>query len=168
MLRTMPPTPYAYGFSGLPGVKLHAAGFTLLDLIATISILMILSVAAVVKFDLAGRDVDAVARALRSNLQFAQDLAMTHGNTYGFRPLSATTYEIYEGSPGTPARNPLTNGSFTVDISPVQFAGPVPEIPFSRSGSPNIGADVQIGISSGGAARTVTVARNTGFVALGP
>lgn len=140
------------------------SGFTIIEAVIVMAVLTILSVTALTKFNLGTRNLDAVGKALRSNIQFAQDLAMTNGSVYGFRSLNSTSYEIYNGAPGTPATNPHTRGSFTVNISPVQFFGVVPTVPFAASGVPSIAANAQIVLSEGGGTRTVTVEQNTGFV----
>jgi MSHA pilin protein MshC len=147
------------------------AGFTLVELVAVMVVVSVLAVMATTKFNLGQRDLDAVAKSLRSNLQLAQDLAMTHGSTYGFHMRSATQYEIFQSSAGTPASNPLDNSNFVVTISPVQFSGSPSDIPFLKSGSPNIAADATITLTaSGGGSRIITVQQNTGFVsiAVGP
>lgn len=144
------------------------SGHTIVELIVVIAIVSILAFAAATRFDLAQRTLEGVARSLRSNLQFAQDLAMTQGNTLGFNVIDATHYEIYAGVPGNPILNPLTNTGFIVDISPVQFTLPVSTVPFLKSGAPNIAASVTIQLSDAGGTRTITVQQNTGFVTIGP
>jgi prepilin-type N-terminal cleavage/methylation domain-containing protein len=154
-------------------IRLHKhrgqGGFTLVELIAVIVVLGILAITAIVKSAFVVQsNLDAVVKSLRSNLQFAQDLAMTHGSTYGFHCRSATQYEIYEGAPGTPARNPLDGTAFVITISPVQFSGTPADIPFLKSGSPDIAADATINLVGGGGARMITVQQDTGFVSTSP
>jgi prepilin-type N-terminal cleavage/methylation domain-containing protein len=152
---------------GMLGTKKDAgSGFTLVELILVLTIVAVLAVAAVIGFDVSGADTDAVAIALRSNLQLAQDLAMTQGSPYGFRSIDASNYEIFEGAPGSPARDPLTASDFLVAISPVVFAGVTPIITFDSTGVPDIAADAPIVITHLGVTRTVTVTAETGFVTL--
>lgn len=142
--------------------------FTLIELVMMVGVLAALALAAVTRFDLSEKDVDSVAKQLRSNLQLAQDLAMTHGSVYGFRSINVTSYEIFDSAPGTPTINPLTRGDFVVDITPVEFVGVVPTVLFARTGMPDIVADTAIALSGGAQSRTVTVIKNTGFVTIGP
>ena len=141
-------------------------GFTLIELIAVLVIMGILALAAAVKTSVTDVDLDAVARSIRSNLQFAQDLAMTHGSTYGFHRISATQYEIYEGSAGVPATHPLDGTVFVIDIAPVQFTGVTPDVPFLKSGAPDIVADATISLVGAAGTRDIVVAQDTGFVDL--
>jgi prepilin-type N-terminal cleavage/methylation domain-containing protein len=143
-----------------------ARGFTIVELVAVLVVMGILAVVAMTKSSMSQRDLDAVARLLRSNLQFAQELAMTHGSTYGFHPRSATQYEIFEGSAGTPATNPQDNNPFIVTISPVQFSSTPADVSFLKSGQPSAGADATITLSGGGGSRIITVQQSTGFVSL--
>ena len=142
--------------------------FTLMELVLTIVVVTVLVVAAIAVVNLGGKDIDAVAKVLRSNIQFAQDLAMTNGNPYGFEALSTTTYQIFEGAPGTPARDPLGGGALQVDISPVAFFGSVPTITFMPSGQPSISNDAVINLTDGSRTEQVQVARSTGFVSIAP
>ena len=146
--------------------SVNRSGFTMLELILVISIMIILSLAAITSVDISGGDMEGVAVNLRSNIQFAQDLAMTHGSSYGFRSTSATGYEIFEGVPGTPARNPLTRSDFEVNISPVQFSGSVTTITFNSDGIPDNVSDVIIQLTEGSHNRSITVASETGYVSL--
>jgi type II secretory pathway pseudopilin PulG len=139
-------------------------GYTIIEVLAVIVIMFALVVIAVAKFDMSATEIDAMSRVLRSNLQLSQDMAMTQGSTFGFRIISTTTYEIYEGTPGTPARDPLTQGDFVVDISPVTFTTSG-GVAFNSAGRPDSATDVVIGLTdSGGRMKTITVSKNTGFV----
>ncbi len=148
----------------------RSRGFTIVELIAAMVVLGILAVTAVTKITLNQKDLDAVSRVMRSNIQFAQELAMTQGSTFGFHVRSATEYEIFEGSPGSPAINPQDNRPFVVSISPVQFVGTPADIPFLRTGRPDIGLDSVITLAGGGSSRIITVQQETGFttLAVGP
>lgn len=145
-----------------------SGGFTIVELVAAMFVLGILAVTAATKSFLNEKDLDAVARMMRSNLQLAQDLAMTNGSTYGFHLRGATEYEIYEGTPGTPATNPQDNRPFVVQISPIQFVGTPADLPFLKTGRPDIAADATIALVGGGGTRTITVQQDTGFVTMAP
>ena len=141
-------------------------GFTMLELVVMIALLSILVVAAVVSFDLGSTELDKVVNILRSDIQYAQEQAMTQGSEYGFRSIDATNYEIFEGSVGSPATNPLTLGDMLVDISPIQFQGVVATITFDSGGIPDNVSDANIQLTDGSKVRTITVIANTGVVTI--
>ncbi len=141
-------------------------GFTILELVLTISLLAIFATAAVIGINVTGTEIDSVAKILRSNIQYAQDLAMTNGSSFGIRSIDNSSYEIFEGSPGTPAVNPLTSGNLVIDISPVQFSGSVTTITFDSNGIPDNSANETIQLVEGTSTRTLTVTSDTGVVDL--
>lgn len=147
---------------------LRSGGFTLIELALIIALVAILMVAAYDAVDLSGTRIEAIAQVLKSHLQYAQDMAMTQGSSFGFEGVSPDAYRIFEGAPGTPARDPLTNEDFDVDISPASFAGTVPTITFLSSGHPDITSDVVITLSEGAKTVQLTVRRSTGYVTIGP
>ncbi len=91
---------------------------------------------------------------------------MTHGNVYGFHVRSGTQYEIFDGTAGTPATNPLDNTPFIVNISPVQFSGTPADISFARDGNPTLAADVTITLTDGSGTRSITMQQDTGFITI--
>lgn len=141
-------------------------GFTLIELVLLIAVIGVAAVAAVRVAMVSRSNIDAVTKVLRSDLQLAQDLAMTNGSTYGFYAPSATAYQIFAGSPGTPARHPMTRGNFDVSIAPNQFAGSVPTVTFQASGKPTLAADALIPVTNGTTTITLRVARTTGYVTI--
>lgn len=152
----------------VPGPGFRVTGFTLIEIVVVIAIMAIIAVVVLPAVSVSQRNLDSAAKTLRSDLQLAQDFAMTSGGTYGFRMINSTSYEIYAGAPGNPAYNPLTNTSFVVDISPVQISGAVSDIPFAASGAPSIAGDATIAVAGGGGSRTITISQGTGVVTLGP
>ena len=141
-------------------------GFTMFELIVVIVILGILALIAEVINLSSQQNIDAVAKLLRSNIQFAQELAMTQGSAFGFHVRSSTQYEIFTGAAGSPATNPLDNTSFVVTTSPVQFSATPADISFASSGNPGLSADEAIKLTDGTNTRTITVQQNTGFVTI--
>lgn len=140
-------------------------GFTLLDIILVMAIIAVITVAVGVG-ELNTGNLEVVSVQLRSNIQLAQDLAMTDGGDYGFRAIDTDTYEIFVGAAGSPATNPHGGQDFIVEISPVAFSGPVATITFDASGVPDNAADETITLQEGSQSRTLTVAAETGFVTL--
>jgi Tfp pilus assembly protein FimT len=147
-------------------VRYGDGGFTLVELVGVMVLLALLGLAAVNIGYQTTANLDAQANKLRSNIQLAQEYAMTHGSAYGFNATGASAYEIYSGVPGTPAVDPLTRGNLTVSISPAQFSGSPPQISFNSSGVPSNGSDVTITMTEGSNSRTLTIATATGVVTL--
>ena len=142
--------------------------FTFIELIVMMVLLVIMVTAAIIGFNITTTELDANANNLKSNIQFAQDLAMTHGSIYGFRPIDASNYEIYESSPGSPAQNPLTNSDLLIDMAPVQFQGSPPTFEFDENGFMTFGSNATITLTQSGSTRTLTVQDQTGHVTLAP
>lgn len=139
-------------------------GLTFVELIAVLVVLVTLALFAMTPFEYEGASLDVAAWGLRANIQYAQDLAMTQNDDFGFNPLSATTYEIYEGAPGVPAKDPLTNDDMTVDMAPAFFQGTPTAVQFDSAGVPDNATAVDIVVQiSGGGTRTVRVEPNTGY-----
>lgn len=139
-------------------------GFTIFELIVVIVILGIIALSAEIINVNSQQNIDAVAKLLRSNIQFAQELAMTQGSVFGFHARSSTQYEIFTGAAGSPTTNPLDNTSFVVTTSPVQFSATPADISFASNGNPGLSADETIRLTDGTNTRTITVQQNTGFV----
>ncbi len=139
-------------------------GLTFLELIAVMVVLVTLVLFAMTPFEYEGASLDVAAWGLRANIQYAQDLAMTQNDDFGFSPLTASTYEIYEGAPGAPAKDPLTNDDMTVDMAPASFQGTPTAVEFDSTGVPDNATAVDIVIQGPqGGTRTVRVEPNTGY-----
>lgn len=146
-------------------------GFTMIELTLLIVVLSILVLATLSRFTTTATEVDAAAKRLRSDIQLAQDLAVTGGTTYGFRSMSSTAYEIFQGAPGIPALDPLTRANMIVNLSAlyrvVSFSGSPPRIDFDALGVPTITGLNQVVLTDGVNVRTLTISANTGSI-LGP
>lgn len=108
------------------------------------------------------RDVDAVANGLRSNVEFARDLAISRNRVCGLKVLDRSSYEIYEKVPGTMSDDPSITNSYVIDISPIVFVGSPPKVEFRTDGLPSSGGDKVIKLSDGSKERTIVVRRKTG------
>lgn len=143
-------------------------GFSIVEGVLVIILLAILSFAVTAGFDVDGANIDIATRRLQSDLQFAQDLAVTRGSNIGFRSISVTSYEIFEGQPGSPASDPLTRGPYIIDmrdIAPgVSFPTLPPQILFDRSGTPLFLMGNRIVLTNGQEQRVLEVTQNTGVV----
>ncbi|MBI2345923.1 MAG: hypothetical protein HYV03_03395 [Deltaproteobacteria bacterium] len=148
----------------------HGAGHSFVELLIMLALLGILAVIAVPTSDVGRAGVDALAHRLRSDLHYAQEMAMSTGTSHGFRAVTATSYEIFVGAPGTPAIDPYKQTAFVVNIPDyyrnVQFSGAQPTVTFISTGAPTIAGGPNIVLSDGTATRTLVVTPNTGVVVI--
>lgn len=119
-------------------------GFTLLELIMTISLMGILGVSVIPLITSSQAfGLDNATRKLESDIRYAQSMAMTKGEAYGFRNISDgknTTFEVYLVSSGLPAKSPYSREPMLEDIS-AKFKGVFFEhnnhhITFNAQGNP--------------------------------
>ncbi|MBU0504890.1 MAG: type II secretion system protein [bacterium] len=96
-------------------------GFTLLELILTISLMGILGVSVIPLItSTQAFGLDNATRKLESDIRFAQSMAMTKGEAYGFRNISDgknTTFEVYIVATGLPEKSPYSREPLQEDIS---------------------------------------------------
>lgn len=171
------------------------AGFTLVEVVLVIVLLMILAAGALPRAgSMAGTKAAATARKLQSDIAYAQQLAMVQNLRYRVYfntppQTPASGYAVVNdvsgnGSWGTEAgevapdpANSGANLSFTLNtgnyagitISAVGFTGSYVE--FSTLGVPFDGggalaATKSVSVTGGGVTRSVTVAKETGKVSL--
>lgn len=144
----------------------------MIELAIMIAILGILVVVATPSSDVGRAQLDAFAQRLRSDLHYAQEMAMTTNTVHGFRVINATTYEIFVGAPGAPAIDPYKRGQFVInladDYSLLSFVNPggQPTIQFNASGSPTIAAGPNIVFTDGTLQKQIVVTPNTGVAVI--
>ena len=90
-------------------------GFTLVELVAIILLIAVLSTYATFNLPNLTVNVDGQAQQLADDLRFTQSLAMTKGNAYQLVILSNTTYQIQIKSTSTPIT--LAQGNTTVTLN---------------------------------------------------
>jgi Tfp pilus assembly protein FimT len=162
-------------------------GFTLVELVMIIVLLMILAAVAIPRAgDMAGTRASAVARKLQADIVYAQSLAMTrnlpHRIYFNVNPAPASGYAVvndavangnWGADPGEIALDPANGGgtlSVTlnagvyagVTISAVGFAGSF--VSFNTLGVPSAAGSVTV--SGGATNQTVTVQPQTGRVSI--
>lgn len=104
-------------------------GFTLTEALVTLAIIIILALAAALKFGPYDRfRIDAAARKLASSIRYAQELAMLNPGTFYqvfFNPTSYK-YGIRYSTDGTNynfIKDPFTKEDFTVDFNSGTYKG---------------------------------------------
>jgi len=148
-------------------------GFTLIEIILTMVIMGILAVAGVSSMGrfLQASTLDAATRALQSDLRYAQMLAQTTGESYGFRATSATQYEVYNVSTGNIAVSPYDQKPLQVDFSNIHTGiafsetnYPAYDVTFDKLGRPSAALSIQIYDMDNLVTQSVAVASGSGLI----
>ncbi len=156
-------------------------GFTLIEAVIVIAILAILAYVSAVSFTpaLSYKKVAAAAK-IRSDIQYAQSLAMMTRQSCGVT-FSGNTYTVFENaSASDPAVDPVTRQDYTISMNSGDYAGVTISanfggtsvVQFDREGTPTDGSSSAL--PSAESSRRVTVggdvyvvvAQNTGRVSV--
>ncbi|MCP5464158.1 MAG: prepilin-type N-terminal cleavage/methylation domain-containing protein [Deltaproteobacteria bacterium] len=96
-------------------------GFSLMELILVMSLIGIMAFTAIPAItNTQSVSLDAASRKLESDIRYAQNLAMTTGDAYGFRTItdaSDTNYEIYEVTSNTAVEDPYDHLDMQEDFT---------------------------------------------------
>ena len=139
-------------------------GFTLVELVMVLVILGLVGVAVIPKFNVAGTNVSTVATQLRSDVRYAQEIAMSkhkvksitfspYQSSYSFSPPDPTDPSVTQRR--LPANSRVSITDTSNGGSPVTFA-------FNSLGEPTVGAGGWVRLSGGGVTKTITVEAKTG------
>ncbi len=134
-------------------------GFTLIEVIAVLLLIGILTVIAVGREINSGNqaDVYGATEVLKNHLRYAQSTAMNSDVSWGLN-FSGSSYTLQNAAASATAPLPgdIPNGiSYAPSVNPVLFD--------NRWGSPGA-ATITVTVSKGGFSQTVTVTKNTGFI----
>ncbi len=144
-------------------------GFTLLEIILTMSLLSIVSVGVYSTLTPQLVHVDLAMLKVVHDVRFAQDRAMVSGRNHGFRTITSTQYEIYDTSPGNPITDPSTQSAMTISLASnypnVAFQG-IYRLEFNLLGSPVMGGGSSVGLSNGTETKSFLLTNNTGLINL--
>lgn len=149
-------------------------GFTLIELVAIIILLVIIVAFAVSRWPGATIDLNAQTQQLMSDIRYTQSLAMTHGKRYriNFVTLSSS-YNITDTS-GTAIPNPGTGANSVTLGSGMSFGGftnlPNNLLAFDEAGTPYsdatattaLAANASIPLTNGANTQTIQVTVGTG------
>ena len=143
-----------------PGEK----GFTIIEVIAVIVLISILAAYAASRMNL-DTNLQAEADIFKSNLRYAQQIALCGNNTYTWRiGVGENSYTFTRLDSANNSVNMwLPSGDATVNFPTGITAGWTGTINFDQWGSPG-GDDIIITLDDGSTTRDITVTKNTGFV----
>ena len=151
-------------------------GFTLLELVLTIAVLGVITATAVPLFTQSDSfAVSDASRQLESDIQYAQNLATSSGEAYGFRTISGddihSNYEIYNVDTDEVVTSPYDHEPMQEDFAESYgntiFVNDNHDIQFGETGSPTIvTGDNTIPISNddGTATSTIEIIESTGMI----
>jgi MSHA pilin protein MshC len=157
----------------------NQSGFTLIELVMIIVILAIIAAVAIPRMgDVTSMKAAATAEKIKSDIRYAQELAMTRNRSYrvyfNSAPAPGSGYAVVNdannngtwGEAGEFAQDPTGSGNLSVTLNAGDYAGvtassSVNPIEFNSLGRPTGGATT-ITVSPGG--YTITVAAETGAV----
>ncbi len=143
-------------------------GFTLYELVLVMSLIGIMTFVAIPAItNVQGISMDQASAKVESDIRYAQNLAMTTGDEYGFRTTGGanTAYEVYDVSTGTAVESPYDHLPMTEDLlndyGGVSMTGAV-NITFDERGYPTIvtGTNEVTMQNSGGETQVITIGDN--------
>lgn len=151
-------------------------GFTLMESIAAIVLAGIVAVAVAPNLGSASKalNVDGAAKQVEADIRYAQNLANTTGDTYGFTATGNVAYTVYKkvGAVLTTVTSPYNHQPMNMDLT-INYPGvtftavgyPTYTIEFDASGKPVTGGGTVVGLTAGADAnKSVTVTSETGNV----
>ena len=161
--------------------KLNSYGFTLIEAVILLTILAILAYVSGASFtQVLSFKKAAAAAKIRSDIQYAQSLAMLTRQNCGLI-FSGNSYTVFEnGNTTDPAMDPVTQKNYTVTMNSGDYAGVTISanfggtqvIQFDRKGFPFDGNGAPLSSAQGNRQVTVlgdvyvVVAQNTGRVSV--
>ncbi len=101
----------------------HEKGFTFIEAIVSVTIIGILAAVAVIRLNNGhGVEISSATRKVISDIQYAQDLAMTTGNHVKIQfDVANNSYQLF-WSDGTPISNIMGSGNFAVQYGTGSFS----------------------------------------------
>lgn len=144
--------------------------FTLVEFVLVLAVLGIISVAAItISPSITPARLDAAARQVQSDIEYAKQNAMMTTTTSGVAFVAGGAYTVYEGSTATPLASPLTKQNMVITVSD-KFPGISIQnsytIEFNQFGAPATDVGGSVVITDGTNTKTISVTDNTGKVSV--
>lgn len=145
-------------------------GFSAVEILLAVALLGILAVAAVYLLPPVGEvSLAAAAVQVRNDIEYAQQNAVTTGQTSGVAFTNNGSYTVYQGTTSTPLSSPLTRSDMIITLSNsypgVSISGNY-TVEFDSMGQPTTGGSGSIDLVLGSHSKTITVTANTGRVTI--
>lgn len=145
-------------------------GFSLLEIVGVLAVLVILGVSALVwtpSFNPAR--LDAAAKQVQSDIEYARQLAMTTNVLHGVQFVSAGTYTVYRSAVATPVLSPQTRQNMVVTLSS-RYPGVTLQsnytVEFNSFGAPTTGGGGFVTVGNVSGTKVIAVTNTTGSVVI--
>lgn len=145
-------------------------GFTLLELVVVIATVSVLVAALVPQDNLSNMNVEAATQRFEQDIRYARELAVTKNVNCGLQILTNGNYTVYQGTPATPALDPLTQQSFSYNLGNnfknvnIRNINATLLIEFDPLGKPVSGAATTVQVGDTSKTISLLVTSNTGFI----
>ncbi len=150
------------------GLWTKKLGFSLIELVLIIAVVGLLALAVVVLSPgVSLARLDAAARQVQSDIEYAKQNALLSEVTSGAAFTSGGSYTVYQNTIATPILSPLTRQSMVITLSnnyPGISISTNYTVEFNRFGSPTTGGGGSVTLTDGTNTRTISVTANTGRV----
>lgn len=145
-------------------------GFSLIELVLVIALLGLLALGAlVIAPNVSLSRLDAAARQVQSDIEYAKQNALLSEVTSGIAFTAGGSYTVYQNTIATPLLSPLTRQSMIITLSnnyPGISISTNYTAEFNRFGSPTTGGGGSVTLTDGTNTRSVSVTANTGRVTI--
>jgi len=142
---------------------LQKSVFTLIEVMAVLILLAIVSVIVVSRLDVSSADLHTASSQLAADLRYAQLLSMSNDNHSWGIELNGSSYQLTKD--GSAAAIPLpARENSTVSLSGISVTGSSGNsLVFDAYGSPG-DSDITVTLSSGADNHTITITAETGYI----
>lgn len=144
--------------------------FTLVEFVLVLAVLGIVSIVAITMSpSITPARLDAAARQVQSDIEYAKQNAMMTTTDSGVNFVAAGAYTVYENSTATPLLSPLTKQNMVITLAD-KFPGISIQgnytVEFNQFGASTVGGGGSVVLTDGTNTKTIAVTANTGKVSI--